>query len=739
MRTRIIQPDPQPPRRNVAARMARWSSQNRKKAIFGWLAFVIVAFVLGNGMTKVLEDQEAGVGESGRADKAVYDAFPKKATESVLIQSDEYKVESVQFQSVVEDVTGRLGAVEGVEKVEGPYSGAANSVAPDGHSALVGYELPGDAKQTKKSIDAPVAAIEDAARANPDFLIEGFGSASTEKEFQKTLQSDLRKAEFLSLPLTLAILLVAFGTIVAAGLPILLALTAVLGTMGLIGPLSQLSPVSDTINSVILLIGLAVGVDYVLFYIRREREERAAGKDYEAALEAAAATSGRAVLISGFTVMTAMSGMYIAGAADFTSFATGTIVVVGMAMLGSLTVLPALLSWLGPRIDTGKVPLVGRIKARMAEIGLWGRIVDRVLRHPLRYALVSAGLLVALALPALGMNPAEAGEESLPQDMAAVQTINTVKDAFPSQGSGAEIVVEAKDVTAAPVTSAIDELGAEAAKDERLYRGSLDVEISLDKSVAVVAIPTAGTGHDGPSNRALEDLRDNLVPATIGQVEGVEVNVSGPAAKTKDFNESMKSHLPYVFGLVLGAAFLLLLVTFRSIVIPIKAVVLNLLSVAAAYGVLTLVFQNEWAEGLLDFNSSGSIVPWLPLFLFVILFGLSMDYHVFILTRIREAYDKGMTTDQAISHGIKTTAGVVTSAAVVMVGVFSIFATLSLLDFKQMGIGLAVAVLLDATVIRGVLLPASMKLLGDWNWYLPRSLGWLPKVAREPEPEPARA
>jgi uncharacterized membrane protein YdfJ with MMPL/SSD domain len=410
-----------------------------------------------------------------------------------------------------------------------------------------------------------------------------------------------------------------------------------------------------------------------------------------------------------------------------------------MAMLGSLTVLPALLSKLGPRIDKGRVPLVGRLKARAARIGLWGRITDRVLTHPLRYALLTGGLLVALALPALGMVTAEAGEESLPQDLPAVQTFNHVKEAFPSEGSAAEVVIEANDVTARSVTDGIDSLEAETAKHEDLYPGSVDLEISPDRSVAIVSVPTAGTGHDDPSDRALADLRDNVVPATLGQVDGAEVNVTGPAAMTKDFNDSMKSHLPYVFGLVLGAAFLLLLVTFRSIVIPIKAVVLNLLSVGAAYGVLVLVFQNEWAEGLLGFNSSGAIVPWLPLFLFVILFGLSMDYHVFILTRIREAYDKGMSTDQAISHGIKTTAGVVTSAAIVMVGVFSIFATLSLIDFKQMGVGLAVAVLIDATIIRGILLPASMKLLGDWNWYLPRSLGWLPQVTREPEVEPAHA
>jgi uncharacterized membrane protein YdfJ with MMPL/SSD domain len=729
-------------KRNIAARAARWSAGHRKTAIFGWLAFVIAAFVIGGNMigTNTLTKEEAGVGESGRADLAVYKAFPEKASESVLVHSDKLEADSPQFHAAVEDVVRRLDETKGVKHLTTPYddSGGQARIAPDEHSALVDYELAGEPADTKKTIDAPLASIADAVRANPDFRIDAFGSASTEKEFMEALNKDLHKAEFISLPLTLLILFITFGTAVAAGLPVLLAITGVLGTMGLIGPLSQLSPASDSINSVILLIGLAVGVDYALFYIRREREERAAGRGAEAALEAAAATSGRAVLISGITVMTAMSGMYLAGAADFESYATGTIVVVAMAMLGSITVLPALLSKLGTRIDKGRAPLLGKVKAKVASVRIWERIVDRVLARPLLSAVLSAGLLIALTIPAFGLNLAEAGDESLPRDMKAVQTIDRVKDAFPSEGVSAEVVIEAADVTAAPVTAAIDRLEAQTAKDKRLFEGEADIEISPDKSVAVVEVPTAGEGTDALSDEALDRLRD-IAPTTIGSTPGVTVNVTGGAAQTRDFVDSMKSHLPAVIAFVLGAAFLLLLVTFRSIVIPIKAILLNLLSVGAAYGVLVLVFQHSWAEGLLDFNSSGSIVPWLPLFMFVILFGLSMDYHVFILTRVREAYDSGMSTEDAVSHAIKTTAGVVTSAAVVMVGVFSIFATLSLLDFKQMGIGLAAAVLIDATIIRGVLLPATMKLLGDWNWYLPKSLGWLPKVKSEQEAAPVTA
>jgi RND superfamily putative drug exporter len=323
--------------------------------------------------------------------------------------------------------------------------------------------------------------------------------------------------------------------------------------------------------------------------------------------------------------------------------------------------------------------------------------------------------------------------------MAVVQTFDRVTAAFPSEGSAAGVVVEAADVTAAPVAAAIDRLGEETAEQAKLFPGSIDVEVSPDKSVAVVTVPTAGTDGTGTqANRALDELREDVVPATLGQVSGVTANVTGEAAQNRDFVDSMTSHLPVVFLFVLGAAFLLLLIVFRSIVIPLKAIALNLLSVGAAYGVLVLVFQHGVGGSVLGVEGSDSIVPWLPLFLFVILFGLSMDYHVFILTRIREAYDGGMSTEEAVSHGIKSTAGVVTSAAVVMVGVFSIFATLSLLDFKQMGVGLAVAVLIDATIVRGVLLPATMTLLGERNWWLPRSLGWLPKVAPE-QPVPAGA
>jgi uncharacterized membrane protein YdfJ with MMPL/SSD domain len=719
--------------RNIAARAGRWSAQHRKKAIFGWLAFVVASLMIGSALgVTTLGDEDGGVGESGRADKTLHDAFPQRTEESVLVQSEQLKASDPAFRAGVDDTIRRLEGARSVRDVAGPYEGDGR-ISKDDHSALIDFEIGGDPETATDRIDPALAATAAAAKANPELRIEQFGDASADKAISKQFGDDFKKAELTSLPITLLILVIAFGALVAASVPLLLALSGVAATIGLLAPISLLAPVDESINSVILLIGLAVGVDYSLFYLRREREERAAGRSEQASLEAAAATSGRAVLISGFTVMIAMAGMYLAGAATFQSFATGTILVVAVSVIGSLTVLPAVLSKLGDRVDKGRVPLLGRIKARTAQAGIWSRTIDRVLKRPLLSAVISGGLLLALALPTFAMETSVPGVDGLPQDLPVVQTYNRIQEAFPGESIPANVVVEAHDVTVGATAAAIEDLQAQAAKQGDLFEPGSTTEVSPDKTVANIAIPLAGDGTDATSNRALDELRDNLIPATVGQIDATTTSVTGMTAGTADFNDSMSSHIPWVFAFVLSAAFLLLMVTFRSVVIPLKAILLNLLSVGAAYGLLVLVFQEGWGESLLGFESTGAITAWLPLFLFVVLFGLSMDYHVFILTRIRELVDRGLRTDQAVAQGIKSTAGVVTSAAVVMVAVFSIFATLSSIEFKQMGVGLAAAILIDATIVRGVLLPATMKLLGEWNWWLPSWLEWLPRVDVEPQ------
>jgi len=720
--------------RNLAARAGRWSARHRRTAILGWLAFVLVSVMLGSALgMKEIATEDLGDGESKRADQTLADGFPDRASEEVLVQGrGNVKADDPRFTAAVRDVVRSLSGFETVRDVKSPLdSGNAAQFSPDGRSALVTFDLLGDDDELEDNVTPVLAAMARVQSANPALRVEEFGDASTDKALSKAFEDDLRKAETLSLPITLVILVLAFGALVAAGIPLLLAITAVAAALGLVGAFSHIIPVDQSISSVILLIGLAVGVDYSLFYLRREREERAAGRSEEASLQAAASTSGRAVLVSGVTVMIAMAGMYITGNATFMSFATGTIIVVAIAVVGSLTVLPAVLSKLGDRVDWGRVPFRRRMRrGEGGEAGLWSAIVDRVLRRPVISLVLGVGLLVVLAIPAFSLHTVNTGVNGIPRDLPVMQTYDRIQGAFPGEPLSAIVAVKAPNVDTGDMKTAIARLGIRADFTGD-FREPITTTINPDKTVAEVSIPIVGNGTDDRSVAALETLRDEVVPFAFGPLPAASADVTGMTAQSVDFNDLQKSRAPLVFVFVLGLAFMLLLVVFRSIVIPLKAIALNLLSVGAAYGVLVFVFQYGHFEDLLGFESIGGITAWLPLFLFVLLFGLSMDYHVFILSRVREGVDKGMSTDEAVAHGIKSTAGTVTSAAVVMVFVFAIFATLSALDFKMMGVGLAAAVLIDATLIRAVLLPASMKLLGDWNWYFPARLEWLPEVSLE--------
>ena len=732
------------PAQNLAERAGRWSARHRRVAIFGWLGLVLAAVALSGGVgMQVIKDEDLGNGDSRQADRVLADAgFNDRAEEQILVQAreDGLSVADPRFRLAVNDVVRSLGRFETVRELKTPLSVVnAGQISPDRRSALVRFQITGDTEQAKENVVPIEAAVKQAAERNPALRIEQFGDASADRAITESFEDDFKKAESLSLPITLVILVLAFGALVAASLPLLLGISAVAITLGVLAPLSQIVPVDESISSLVLLIGLAVGVDYSLFYIRRERDERAAGRTKEAALNAAAATSGRAVLISGVTVITAMAGMFVTGNATFTSFAVGTILVVAVAMLGSVTVLPALLSKLGDNVNRGRIPLVSRLHRKRAdgEGGFWSVIVDHVLRHPWLYAVGGTALLLVLAIPVLHIHTANSGVQGLSRDLPIMQTYDRIEAAFPGGPLPAVVAVRSQDPNSAEVTAALRELRARALATDGLLRDPISETRSPDGSVISVNVPLAGTGTDDTSNRALAVLREDIVPETIGAVDGVQALVTGLTAQSKDFNGRLESRAPWVFLFVLSLAFVLLMVTFRSVVIPLKAVVLNLLSVGAAYGILVWIFQDGHLESLIGFESIGGITSWLPLFLFVILFGLSMDYHVFILSRVKEGHDNGMSTDDAVRHGIKSTAGVVTSAAVVMVAVFSIFATLSMIDLKQMGVGLALAVLIDATLVRAVLLPATMKLLGDWNWYLPRWLEWLPRLEAEAGPRAA--
>ncbi len=728
---------------HLAARMGHWSATHWKTAVFGWLGFVVVAAALGMMIgQKTTSMQSTNVGESHRADRILEQAGFTQSdplTEIVVVQNENATVRDASFRSTVADVVRAVTPFATIQNIRSPLDPAnAAQISADGHTALVEWDMKGGESAAAKNIDALTRTTASVAKTHPGFFVGEAGTVSSSKAIAAMFGKQLAQAGERSIPLTLLVLLLVFGGLVAASIPLLLALSSVIATTGLIAPISHLIALDGNVTAVILLVGLAVGVDYTLFYLKREREERAAGRTAGAALEAAAATSGRSVLISGLTVIVAMAGMLFTRDQTFMGFGIATILVVAVAMIGSLTVLPALLAKFGDRVEKGRIPLLGRLRRPSGDSRVWAKLLTPALRRPVLATVLAGGVLVVLALPVFRLHTAASGFDSIPRSTPTVETIKHLEAAFPGSANPAVVAVRA-DTDSAAFTTAVADLRAAAVASGQLHE-PMTVDVNGAHNAARIVMPLNGNGVDKTSATALQTLRNRLLPTTLGKVPNVTYAVTGRTAASYDANQTMKSSAPLVFGFVLVFAFLLLLVSFRSVVIAAKAILLNLLSVGAAYGLVIVVFQFGWGANLLDFNRTGGIVQWLPLFMFVILFGLSMDYHVFIISRMREAHDRGLSTKDAVEHGIKTTAGVVTSAAVVMVGAFAIFATLPILDMKEMGVGLAAAVLIDATIVRAVLLPASMKLLGDWNWYLPRWLNWLPKLekAKQAAPEPAQ-
>jgi RND superfamily putative drug exporter len=699
--------------KGVAGRAAVWSARHRSLAIVGWLVFVIAVTVLSGQLgTHKATAIQLGHGDSGQAEKIIDQAgFPiTPAGEAVIVRG-------ADRAATVTDLTKSLRAA-------GFKPDAAAVQSADGRATLVTFTVPGDPETAGDRVGPALDTVAKVQGRHPGLYVAESGAASSDKLIGDALDTGLTRLGLLSIPVTLGILLVAFGAIVAALVPVALAVTAVVAALGLLAAASRFAPTVDTTTDVMLLVGLAVGVDYCLFYIRRERDERRAGADAHRALVIAAQTSGRSIWVSGLTTTVAMAGMFLTRDATFASFAVGTILVVATAMLGSLTVLPALLSTLGDRIEAGRIRR--RPRAHRSSGGIWTFAV----RRPLLSTIVALAALAVLITPVFGLKTKGEGIEDLSPKQPIAQAAAAIEKSFPGSATPASIVVRAPTVRGHAFETAYHSF------QKRL--GTTDTQIKINPA-GTVAVIEADLPSGTPA-AAVAALRKQILPPTLGALPGATVLVSGEAAQTVDFNQRLDDSLPWVFGFVLGLAFLLLLVSFRSVVVAVTGVLLNLLSVAAAYGMLVFVFQKGHFASLLDFKPSGAITDWMPLFLFIILFGLSMDYHVFVLSRIREGYDRGLPTRAAVADGIGRTAGVITSAAVVMVAVFSLFATLPLISTKELGVGLAAAVLLDATVIRGVLLPAVMALLGEANWYLPKWLTWLPKIDHEPAPvvEPER-
>ncbi|MET7932076.1 MMPL family transporter [Streptomyces sp. NPDC005322] len=708
-------------RKGLAVRLGGWSTRHRKTAIIGWLLFVVVVAVAG-GMSgsRQMTNSENGTGDSARAEKILEDAgLQTPAGEMVMVRAGR----TDGWRDAARDLAARLEKTGEAVRIQPPVR------SKNGREALISFELRGDPDTAGDRVQPVLDAVEKTESAHQGVTVHEFGDATAQHMLSGMLTDDLKKAELTAVPLALGILLVVFGALVAALLPVLLGVTACVGTFGLLAFVSHKLPLFESTNSVMFLVGLAVGVDYCLFCLRRERDERAAGRDAATALRIAAATSGRAVLVSGITVMLAMSGMFLSGLLLFKGFAAATILVVLMAMLGSVTVLPAMLSWLGDRIDAGRVPLLNRRRRKgvHAAGGVSDRLMRPVLARPKLFAAVSGALLLLLCAPALGMKTEQLGmEKQFGSDAALTVAYKEITGAFPGGPAPAEVVVRADDIASPRFGAAVADFRKELAASGRFGR-TVEVELHRKEGVARIEVPLAGNGQNAASRRALHTLQDDLVPRILGPVSR-KAYVGGELAGNLDFIDRLKTDIAPVFLFIAAVTFVLMLVCFRSLPIAIASILLNLLSVGAAYGTMTAVFQHGWGAETLGMEPAGAIEAWMPLFVLVILFGLSMDYHVFVVSRIREAHDRGLPTREAIREGIRTTAGSVTGAAAIMIAVFAVFALLRMQDMQQMGVGLAVAVLVDATLVRMVLLPSVMALLGERNWYLPRALRWLPTL-----------
>ncbi|MET8338083.1 MMPL family transporter [Streptosporangium canum] len=717
-------PGPPMARTGVIAAVAGWSVRHRTLAIAGWVALVLAA-VLSSALVSGDNARAVDPGEAGRAQQMVNaQRSDDSVRENVLIQSRDGTgrfSDDPKLRAAAKDLVTLLRRTpEAVRDIGSPLAAHGERwVSRDSRSGLVTFEVAGPDERFDDNYDAAIAAVEQAQRRHPGVRFSQAGDRSLSGAVDEGIKNDLGRAETTSLPLTIVILLAVFGSLIAAGIPLLLSATVVAATFGLLGFIGQWVPFNGAASAIVLLIGMAVGIDYSLFYLRRVREERAAGHDVREALRRTVETSGHAIVASGLTVMLCLVGLLFTGVDVFKGLTAGTVLVVGLAVLGSLTVLPALLAVLGHRVDWVRIPWLGRRRIAAGESRIWGQVARAVVARPVLSGAAMSMVLLVLALPVLGIRLQDAAvTASLPPGISpAVDAATAMQREFPGAATAARVVLARGDGGSADtqqVRTAIEGLHRQAA-----FSGGLLLEPITAVPVGhamVVRVPLAGAVTDPVADRALAMLRERALPATFGQVTGVSYAVTGKTATPHDFAVQVNDRTPIVVAFVLALAFVLLAVTFRSWTIPLMSILLNLLSIGAACGVLVWVFQDGHLESLLGFGSYGGVVSWLPLFMFVILFGLSMDYHIFILSRIKERRLGGASAREAIVGGIAASAGVVSGAAFIMIGVFTVFVTLSAIEYKMLGLGMAVAILIDATVVRGVLLPAAMALLGERVW-----------------------
>jgi uncharacterized membrane protein YdfJ with MMPL/SSD domain len=716
----------------VTERLARASSQHPWRTVAVWTAAIAIALALvalflpGNLTTN---GHVTGHPESERAESAFYNSFPpdpNTVDELVVVRSSRYTVDEPAFRRFA----GRLirqGAATGVVGRAFYYykTGDRSLVSADRHAILIGI-------QRRADVD-PLLPIVTESDGRDGFRVTITGEGTLDHDFNALSQHDLKSGELqFGLPAALVILVLVFGTVVAGLVPVLMAIVAIIVALGLAAVVAEMFSLSVFVVNMLTGMGLALGIDYSLFVVSRYREERSGGAQEAGAISAAGATASRAVLFSGSMFVIAMTGMLLVPSNVMKSLAVGAIAVGITSVLAALTLLPALLGLLGDRVNALRVPWVGRNVGHEdgMESHFWGAIVRRVMGRPVTSLVVFSALLLAAASPVLGLRLGASGVSTLPDRLESKQGFEALAHDFPRQSSSPALIVVEGNVRSGPVRAAVARLRNELARDPA-FGGAGDFRVATSGDLAAVATPVAGDKTGDRALTAVRHLRSTEIPSAFAHVSDTQVLVGGDTADNVDFIDAMNAWLPNVFVFVLGLSFILLTLVFRSIVIAATAILLNLLSVGAAYGLVVLVFQHGVAAGLLGFQRVDTIEAWVPLFLFAVLFGLSMDYQVFLLSRIKERHDRTRSTDDAVEHGVASTARLITGAALIIVAVFLGFAMGDLVMFQQMGFGVAVALLIDATIIRSVLLPATMTLLGDWNWYLPRWLDWLPRIQVE--------
>lgn len=720
------------------AALARASGRRPWLTIGVWVALLLVAAALvfnflGEALTT--EADFTNNPEAKRARQLLEERLggPQEVNEVVIVRSQALAVDDPAFQAFVEGLYSQVLAL-GSDVVQGGtnYYQARDEalVSEDRHTTILPFAMAGDFEAADNNIDQVLNVVRRADGEN-GFEVLITGGASIGKDFTDLAERDLQTGEAIGIPAALIILVLVFGAFIASVIPIVLAIMAIVVALGISALIGQAFELSFFITNFITGMGLAVGIDYSLFVISRYREERRRGREKMEAIATAGATASRAVLFSGMTVVLAMIGMFIVPTTIYRSLALGAILVVIAAVLASLTLLPAVLSLLGDKVDALRIPFIQRGQARLDEQrrgGFWDRIARGVMRRPVISLVVAAGLLMAATVPYFDIDTGFAGVDTLPDSLPSKQAFQVLKREF-SGGlvSPAEIVI-AGEINSEPVQGAIQRLQSFLERDPAF--GPWHLETNAEGDLALLSVPVAGDPNGEMAVQAIRTLRGQYIAQAFQGVQA-DVLVGGDTAFNIDFFDLASDYQPIVFAFVLGLSFVLLTVVFRSLVVPLKAVVMNLLSVGAAYGLVVLVTQKGVGAGLFGFQQVDTVEAWIPIFLFAFLFGLSMDYHVFLLSRIRERFDQTHDNTEAVAFGLRSTGRLITGAALIMVAVFAGFAAGDLVMFQQMGFGLAVAVLLDATIVRSVLVPASMKLLGSWNWYLPRALSWLPQMRVE--------